>query len=46
MENAEKFFETYCDFVTKVTSNPSLKIEDLKTIIKKEVDVKEWLMKM
>ena len=30
MENAEKFFETYCDFVTKVTSNPSLKIEDLK----------------
>ena len=30
MENAEKFFETYCDFVTKVTSNPSLNIEDLK----------------
>ena len=30
MENAEKFFETYCDFVTKVTSDPSLKIEDLK----------------
>ena len=23
-------FETYCDFVTKVTSDPSLKIEDLK----------------
>ena len=31
MENAEKFFETYCDFVTKVTSDPSLKIDDLKT---------------
>ena len=30
MENAEKFFETYCDFVTKVTSDPSLKIDDLK----------------
>ena len=30
MEDAEKFFETYCDFVTKVTSDPSLKIEDLK----------------
>ena len=30
MENTEKFFETYCDFVTKVTSDPSLKIEDLK----------------
>ena len=30
MENAEKFFETYCDFVTKVKSNPSIKIEDLK----------------
>ena len=32
MENAEKFFETYCDFVTKVTSDPSLKIEDLKNL--------------
>ena len=30
MKNTEKFFETYCDFVTKVTSDPSLKIEDLK----------------
>ena len=30
MENTEKFFETYCDFVTKVASDPSLKIEDLK----------------
>ena len=35
MENAEKFFETYCDFVTKVTSNPSLKIEDLKNLVRK-----------
>ena len=32
MENAEKFFETYCDFVTKVKSDPSLNIEDLKKI--------------
>ena len=31
MENTEKFFETYCDFVTKVTSDPSLKIDDLKS---------------
>ena len=31
MEDAEKFFATYWDFVTKVTSGPSLKIEDLKT---------------
>ena len=30
MKDAEKFFETYCDFVTKVTSDPSLKIDDLK----------------
>ena len=30
MEDAEKFFATYCDFVTKVTSGPSLKIDDLK----------------
>ena len=30
MKNTEKFFETYCDFVTKVTSDPSLKLEDLK----------------
>ena len=30
MEKADKFFETYCDFVTKVTSDPSLNIQDLK----------------
>ena len=30
MKDAEKFFEIYCDFVTKVTSDPSLKIDDLK----------------
>ena len=27
---AKEFFNVYCDFVTKVTSDPSLKIEDLK----------------
>ena len=30
MENAEKFFETYCDFVTKVTSDPSIDLDQLK----------------
>ena len=30
MNNADKFFETYCDFVTKDTSDPTLIIEDLK----------------
>ena len=30
MEETNKFFETYCDFVTKVTSDPSLKINSLK----------------
>tara|TARA_B100001029_G_C14934333_1_gene379508 strand:- start:117 stop:530 length:414 start_codon:yes stop_codon:yes gene_type:complete len=31
MSEADKFFETYCDFVTKVTSDPSLDIETLKS---------------
>ena len=31
MSEADKFFETYCDFVTKVTSDPSLDIEALKS---------------
>ena len=35
MENAEKFFETYCDFVTKVTSEPSLDVDSLKEVIEK-----------
>ena len=30
MPDIKDFFETYCDFVTKVTSEPSLNIEDLK----------------
>ena len=30
MKEAKEFFNVYCDFVTKVTSDPSLKIEDLK----------------
>ena len=30
MEETNKFFETYCDFVTKVTSDPSLKINSLR----------------
>ena len=31
MSEADKFFETYCDFVTKVTSDPSLDMEALKS---------------
>ena len=30
MSDIKDFFETYCDFVTKVTSEPSLNIEDLR----------------
>ena len=30
MKEAEEFFNVYCDFVTKVTSDPSLNIEKLK----------------
>jgi len=30
MKEATEFFNVYCDFVTKVTSDPSLKIEKLK----------------
>ena len=30
MKEAEEFFNVYCDFVTKVTSDPSLKIDKLK----------------
>jgi len=38
MEKADKFFETYCDFVTKVTSKPSLDIESLKESLDKIQD--------
>ena len=31
MPDPKEFFATYCDFVTKVTSDPSLDIEALKT---------------
>ncbi len=30
MGEIENFFDTYCDFVTKVTSDPSIDIESLK----------------
>ena len=30
MTDPNEFFDTYCDFVTKVTSDPSLDIESLK----------------
>ena len=30
MPDPKEFFATYCDFVTKVTSDPSLDIEALK----------------
>ena len=30
MTDPKEFFDTYCDFVTKVTSDPSLNIQDLK----------------
>ena len=30
MTDPKEFFDTYCDFVTKVTSDPSLDIESLK----------------
>ena len=31
MPDQKEFFATYCDFVTKVTSDPSLDLEALKT---------------
>ena len=31
MPGPKEFFDTYCDFVTKVTSDPSLDIEALKS---------------
>ena len=35
MNDTKKFFETYCDFVTKVTSEPSLDVDSLKEVIEK-----------
>ena len=33
MDETKKFFETYCNFVTKVTSKPSLEADSLKASI-------------
>ena len=33
MNETKKFFETYCNFVTKVTSKPSLEVDSLKASI-------------
>lgn len=35
MNDTKKIFETYCDFVTKVTSEPSLDVNSLKEVIEK-----------
>ena len=35
MNDTKKIFDTYCDFVTKVTSEPSLDINSLKEVIDK-----------
>ena len=35
MSDTKKIFDTYCDFVTKVTSEPSLDIKSLKEVIDK-----------
>ena len=44
MADPKEFFDTYCDFVTKVTSDPSLDIESLKASLEdiqnnSEIDV-------
>ena len=44
MTDPKEFFDTYCDFVTKVTSDPSLDIERLKASLEdiqnnSEIDV-------
>ena len=41
MTYPKKFFDTYCDFVTKVTSGPSLDIESLKASLEKIQDNSE-----
>ena len=35
MNDTKKIFEAYCDFVTKVTSEPSLDVDSLKEVIEK-----------
>jgi MazG nucleotide pyrophosphohydrolase domain. len=44
MNDTKKIFETYCDLVTKVTSEPSLDVNSVKEVIEKiqnesEIDV-------
>ena len=41
MTDPKKFFATYCDFVTKVTSDPSLDIEALKASLENIQDTSE-----
>ena len=41
MTDQKEFFDTYCDFVTKVTSNPSLDIEALKSSLETIQDSSE-----
>ena len=41
MTDSKKFFATYCDFVTKVTSDPSLDIEALKASLENIQDTSE-----
>ena len=38
MTDPKEFFDTYCDFVTKVTSNPSLDIKALKASLQEIQD--------
>ncbi len=41
MTKPKEFFDTYCDFVTKVTSDPSLDLENLKSSLQKIQDNSE-----
>ena len=41
MTDPKEFFDTYCDFVTKVTSDPSLDIEALKASLEATQDNSE-----
>ena len=41
MTDPKEFFDTYCDFVTKVTSDPSLDIEALKASLDTIQDTSE-----
>ena len=41
MTDPKQFFDTYCDFVTKVTSDPSIDIESLKASLQEIQDNSE-----